>query len=76
MAVDVMSRPDEENTGVRAGDGSRDSSVDVEKLGRQRPEVFKSIWSELGFGFSVFCSMLLAVSCIPLNLLLDNACRY
>jgi hypothetical protein len=56
-----MSRPDEENSGVRAGDRSRDSSVDVEKLGRQRPEVFKSIWAELGFGFAVFCSMLLAV---------------
>ncbi|KAL4732640.1 hypothetical protein ACLX1H_001658 [Fusarium chlamydosporum] len=55
-----MSRPDEENAGIRAGDASRDSSVDVEKLGRQRPEVFKSIWAELGFGFSVFCSMLLA----------------
>lgn len=57
-----MTRPDVENTGAEAGDASRDSSVDVEKLGRQRPEVFKSIWAELGFGFSVFCSMLLAVS--------------
>ncbi|KAH7247941.1 major facilitator superfamily domain-containing protein [Fusarium solani] len=37
-----------------------ESAVDVEKLGRQRPEVFKSIWAELGFGISVFCSMLLA----------------
>ncbi|KAF4985323.1 hypothetical protein FDECE_16643 [Fusarium decemcellulare] len=53
-----MVRPDEENVG--AGAGARDSSVDVEKLGRQRPEVFKSTWAELGFGFSVFCSMLLA----------------
>lgn len=39
-----------------------ESAVDVEKLGRQRPEVFKSIWAELGFGISVFCSMLLAAS--------------
>ncbi|UPK94857.1 hypothetical protein LCI18_005792 [Fusarium solani-melongenae] len=37
-----------------------ESFVDVEKLGRQRPDVFKSIWAELGFGISVFCSMLLA----------------
>ncbi|KAI8660872.1 MFS domain-containing protein [Fusarium keratoplasticum] len=37
-----------------------ESTVDVEKLGRQRPDVFKSIWAELGFGISVFCSMLLA----------------
>lgn len=58
-----MSRTDEENPGVQAG-RSRDSSMDVEKLGRQRPEVFKSIWAELGFGFSVFCSMLMAVSFI------------
>jgi hypothetical protein len=58
-----MSRTDEENPGVQAG-RSRDSSMDVEKLGRQRPEVFKSIWAELGFGFSVFCSMLMAVSSI------------
>jgi hypothetical protein len=58
-----MSRTDEENPGVQAGQ-SRDSSMNVEKLGRQRPEVFKSIWAELGFGFSVFCSMLMAVSSI------------
>ncbi|KAH7158973.1 major facilitator superfamily-domain-containing protein [Fusarium sp. MPI-SDFR-AT-0072] len=54
-----MGRTDEENPGVQAG-RSRDSSMDVEKLGRQRPEVFKSTWAELGFGFSVFCSMLMA----------------
>ncbi|KAM5362168.1 hypothetical protein ACJZ2D_012690 [Fusarium nematophilum] len=55
-----MPRPDEESAGAGAGLRARDSSVDVEKLGRQRPEVFKSAWAELGFGLSVFCSMLLA----------------
>lgn len=43
-------------------ENTTDSAVDIEKLGRQRPEVFKSTWAELGFGVSVFCSMLLAAS--------------
>lgn len=35
--------------------------VDVEKLGRQRPAVFKTIWAELGFVTALLGSMLMAV---------------
>ena len=41
-----------------------DLSAQVEKLGRQRPDVFRSIWHELGFCFSLLASMLMAV-CLP-----------
>lgn len=38
--------------------------IDVEALGRQRPPIFKTIWAELGFCFSLVASMLMAV-CTP-----------
>jgi hypothetical protein len=34
----------------------------LERLGRQRPEVFDSIWSEIGFVFSISMSQVLSVS--------------
>ena len=43
-----------------------DVQLQVEKLGRQRPEVFKTCWHELGFCFSLLASMLMAV-CDPAN---------
>jgi hypothetical protein len=36
--------------------------VDVEKLGRQRPDIFTSLWAEFGFGVALLGSMLLSVS--------------
>jgi MFS family permease len=45
-------------------DSVEDLQSQVEKLGRQRPEVFKTIWHELGFCFSLLASMLMAV-CLP-----------
>ncbi|KAF9880575.1 major facilitator superfamily transporter [Colletotrichum karsti] len=52
-----MTRVDTERD---AGSGGRASEFDVEFLGRQRPAVFKSQWSELGFCFSLLGSMLMA----------------
>lgn len=47
----------------RPGDyEAQPKGIDVEALGRQRPAAFKSIWSELGFCFSLVISMLMAVS--------------
>jgi hypothetical protein len=37
-------------------------AADVEKLGRQRPAVFATIWAELGFIAALLGSMLMAVS--------------
>ena len=34
----------------------------LERLGRQRPEVFDSIWAEIGFVFSISMSQVLSVS--------------
>ncbi|TDZ16552.1 Efflux pump terJ [Colletotrichum orbiculare MAFF 240422] len=52
-----MGRDDTERD---AGAGARTGEFDVEFLGRQRPAVFKSQWSELGFCFSLLGSMLMA----------------
>lgn len=38
--------------------------VRMERLGRQRPEVFKSLWAEIGFVFSISMSQVLTVSSI------------
>lgn len=52
----------------RPGDSeAQHKGIDVEALGRQRPTAFKSIWSELGFCFSLVASMLMAVSNHSLN---------
>lgn len=37
----------------------------LERLGRQRPEVFDSIWAEIGFVFSISMSQILTVSKTP-----------
>lgn len=45
--------------------------MQVEKLGRQRPEVFKTMWHEFGFCFSLLASMLMAVCYTSIDLRLD-----
>ncbi|KAL0943024.1 MFS multidrug transporter [Colletotrichum truncatum] len=52
-----MSQEDTERNG---GSEGRGIEYDVEFLGRQRPAIFKSQWSELGFCFSLLGSMLMA----------------
>ena len=37
------------------------SQSEIERLGRQRPEIFKTAWAEFGFCFSLLASMLVAV---------------
>jgi hypothetical protein len=37
----------------------------LERLGRQRPEVFESIWAEVGFVFSISMSQVLSASLSP-----------
>ncbi|KAK1471078.1 major facilitator superfamily transporter [Colletotrichum cuscutae] len=49
-----------DNTDREAGSGGQPTEFDVEFLGRQRPAVFKSQRSELGFCFSLLGSMLMA----------------
>lgn len=43
----------------------------LERLGRQRPEVFDSIWSEIGFVFSIAMSQVLSVSPIRDRLMIN-----
>ena len=48
----------------QADEEAQTQEIDIEALGRQRPAVFGTIWSELGFCFSLVASMLMAV-CRP-----------
>lgn len=38
------------------------TQLDIETLGRQRPDTFKTRWAEYGFCFSLLASMFMAVS--------------
>jgi hypothetical protein len=38
------------------------TELDLEALGRRRPDIFSTIWTELGFCFSLLTSMMMAVS--------------
>ena len=42
------------------------SPDDLPTLGRQRPEVFKSIWGEIGFCFAITMSIFIAVRILVL----------
>lgn len=46
----------------------------LERLGRQRPEAFDSLWSEIGFVFSISMSQVLSVGQHPIavNILLSD----
>lgn len=46
-------------------EGGESMEARIERLGRQRPSKFKTIWTEIGFCFSLLASMVMAVSSIP-----------
>lgn len=56
-----------QDTERTAGTSPRNPEINVEALGRQRPPVFASLWSELGFCCALLGSMLMAVSCFHLR---------
>lgn len=49
-----------ENSGTKV-DEFETSEARIERLGRERPEKFKSSWAEAGFVFSVVMSQVLTV---------------
>ncbi len=46
------------------GPGGEDMQARVERLGRERPAIFKTLWREVGFCFSLLASMVMAVSAV------------
>lgn len=53
--------------------GGAYSASEIERLGRERPDIFKSIWVELGFCFSLLGSMFVAEYLISgFNILLPS----
>jgi len=45
------------HNGVEESEGDR-----IERLGRERPQIFKSLWAEIGFCYSILASQIMAVS--------------
>ena len=45
-----------------AGDEAESEDARIERLGRERPAKFKTIWAELGFCYSILASQFTAVS--------------
>jgi hypothetical protein len=45
--------------------GEESAKARVERLGRQRPEKFKSLWAEVGFIFALSMSQVLSVIRLP-----------
>lgn len=54
----------ERNVSPTAQDPATFGKVDLERLGRQRPETFKTAISEIAFCTSMLVSMLMSVSLI------------
>lgn len=44
-----------------ASDDGESFEIRLERLGRQRPERFKSIWAEMGFVYAIVMSQVLTV---------------
>jgi hypothetical protein len=38
------------------------TKIEIERMGRQRPDIFKTWWAEVGFCFAILGSMLSAVT--------------
>lgn len=41
--------------------GEESTQARIERLGRQRPVKFRTVWTEIGFCFSLLASMVMAV---------------
>jgi hypothetical protein len=49
------------------------SEAEIERLGRQRPDAFRTPVAEIGFCFSLLASMFMAVSALPNMITLADA---
>lgn len=59
----------EDNEGDLGGEAGEESmEARIERLGRERPQQFKSLWAEVVFVFSISMSQVLSVSLIPQKL--------
>jgi hypothetical protein len=60
---DVIEPVTVQETGARTKEALEETrETRIERLGRQRPEKFKTLWAEIGFVFSVVMSQVLTVS--------------
>ena len=65
--VDELRAEAETKETVGEDDASETSSARIERLGRQRPAQFKTLWSEIAFAYSVLASQMMAV-CLSVTL--------
>ncbi len=63
MLTDEKSPTTDEKSPTTDGGEAGGESVQarIERLGRERPEKFKSVWAEVGFCFSIVMSQVLTV---------------
>lgn len=64
MSPSTLRPPPKESqqSGVDSPAVEESAQARLERLGKQRPEVFESIWAEIGFVFSISMSQVLSVS--------------
>lgn len=48
--------------GYEGDDIDEAETARIQRLGRERPRIFKSLWAEIGFCYSILASMFMAVS--------------
>ena len=53
--------------GVQPIDEGESEGERIERIGRQRPKVFKSLWAEIGFCYSIVASELMCVSSLSIK---------
>lgn len=59
-----VSKNEGKSKGVEGDDvqgGEESAQARIERLGRERPKIFSSLWAEIGFVFSIIMSQILAV---------------
>jgi hypothetical protein len=63
VASPTLPGPFEKENSPRSGAPAVEESLEarLQRLGRQRPEVFGSVWAEIGFVFSISMSQVLSV---------------
>ncbi len=67
VASPMLPEPLKKENSLQSGSPAAEESLEarLERLGRQRPEVFGSLWAEIGFVFSISMSQVLSVNHLP-----------
>ena len=62
LEITVNDQPGSNNSPSKMRPGHIPTQVEIERMGKQRPDIFATWWAEIGFCFAIFGSMLSAVN--------------